>query len=367
MTFGQRLKQLRQKADFTQEQLAEELSVSGQAVSRWENGSAMPDIFLFPILAEIFGVTTDYLLGVDGTKKAEKIKKILNGAAEYAEKGLNSEAAAVIRAGLKEHPRSYELMYWLQHYIFYAHRLYLEGGEGKAEQIAEVISLGEKILSGCTDDTIRYQAIELLCRGYSLSGELTKAEELVNSLPTVYDTRQALSAKIHKGSKQFEMKSIELGMLIQAAIIRLCGLNTRLDDGSWALSPEENEVRYQNALTLIDMLYPDGDLGSCVVNLIHACIELAFIRFNSSRLDEGMEYLGKAVEASIEFTESYDEARIHTSPLMKGFPYGKVHFVNTVNPHSALLDRINDSGHFDSISATEEGKGIIRLLEEHSM
>ena len=65
MSFGKRIKELRQKAGFTQEQLANLLSISSQAVSRWETDAAMPDISLLPALAYTFAVSTDYLLGVD--------------------------------------------------------------------------------------------------------------------------------------------------------------------------------------------------------------------------------------------------------------------------------------------------------------
>ena len=65
MSFGQIIKKLRREADMTQERLAELLSVSAQAVSRWENDSAMPDVSLLAPLANLFHVTTDYLLHDD--------------------------------------------------------------------------------------------------------------------------------------------------------------------------------------------------------------------------------------------------------------------------------------------------------------
>jgi transcriptional regulator with XRE-family HTH domain len=51
MTFGQTIKALRKEANMTQENLAELLSISPQAVSRWETDVAMPDISLLPPLA----------------------------------------------------------------------------------------------------------------------------------------------------------------------------------------------------------------------------------------------------------------------------------------------------------------------------
>jgi len=64
MSFGQTIKSLRKGANMTQEQLADFLSISPQAVSRWETDAAMPDISLLPPLANLFNVTTDRLLGM---------------------------------------------------------------------------------------------------------------------------------------------------------------------------------------------------------------------------------------------------------------------------------------------------------------
>ena len=61
-TIGKRISSLRKAMGMKQEELAERLDVSGQAVSKWENDQTCPDIGLLPRLARVFGVTTDYLL-----------------------------------------------------------------------------------------------------------------------------------------------------------------------------------------------------------------------------------------------------------------------------------------------------------------
>lgn len=66
MTFGERLQGLRQKAGLSQDALAEKLDVSRQAVSRWERDETMPETDKVVILADLFGVTTDYLLRGQG-------------------------------------------------------------------------------------------------------------------------------------------------------------------------------------------------------------------------------------------------------------------------------------------------------------
>ena len=62
MTFGQKLQTLRQRAGMSQDVLAERMGVSRQAVSRWERDETMPDPDKIVVLADLFGVTTDYLL-----------------------------------------------------------------------------------------------------------------------------------------------------------------------------------------------------------------------------------------------------------------------------------------------------------------
>lgn len=62
-TLGKRIAANRKRMKFTQDQLAEQLGVTAQAVSKWENDQSCPDITMLPKLAEIFGISTDELLG----------------------------------------------------------------------------------------------------------------------------------------------------------------------------------------------------------------------------------------------------------------------------------------------------------------
>ena len=64
-TIGRRIAENRKRLGMTQDQLAEKLGVTAQAVSKWENDQSCPDITMLPRLAEIFGISTDALLGRD--------------------------------------------------------------------------------------------------------------------------------------------------------------------------------------------------------------------------------------------------------------------------------------------------------------
>jgi len=61
-TIGKRIAQLRKEKGFTQEELAQQMEVSAQAVSKWENDLTCPDISSLPNLAKLLGVTVDELL-----------------------------------------------------------------------------------------------------------------------------------------------------------------------------------------------------------------------------------------------------------------------------------------------------------------
>ena len=62
-SLGARILALRKAASMTQEQLAERLGVTFQAVSKWENDIACPDVLLLPALADTFGISIDELFG----------------------------------------------------------------------------------------------------------------------------------------------------------------------------------------------------------------------------------------------------------------------------------------------------------------
>ena len=91
--FGARLSALRKRDELTQAALAEKLGVSDRAISKWETAGGYPDITLLPLLADVFGVTVDYLLRGTPVKRHRlcldytntKFKDAVN--TKYLEKG----------------------------------------------------------------------------------------------------------------------------------------------------------------------------------------------------------------------------------------------------------------------------------------
>lgn len=78
-TIGKKLHELRKQSGFTQDYVAEKLGVSAQAVSKWENDIACPDIMTLPNIAELYGISIDELFKNDDIQsnvKYEKTEKV---------------------------------------------------------------------------------------------------------------------------------------------------------------------------------------------------------------------------------------------------------------------------------------------------
>lgn len=80
--FGKRLKNLRENAGFTQEQLGKKLNVVKSNISMYENGTRIPNADILEQLSKIFDVSIDYLLGKTDVKKydnpyEDELEKVL--------------------------------------------------------------------------------------------------------------------------------------------------------------------------------------------------------------------------------------------------------------------------------------------------
>lgn len=78
MNLGNKIKSLRLKAGVTQEMIANELGVSCQSISKWENNVCAPDINMLPQISEYFGVTIDELFDITVDQKLHRIENMLD-------------------------------------------------------------------------------------------------------------------------------------------------------------------------------------------------------------------------------------------------------------------------------------------------
>lgn len=197
------LKKYRSKKGNTQEELAQYLGISTQAVSKWERGEGYPDITLLHKIAFFYTITVDELLGVDEIKKQERINEITD---EYnkiryhepLDKGWHiDEGIELIRNALKEFPHNEFFSQLLASDLWWKGRC-LDDGKDFFEE-ARVLCLD--ILSRSTEQRWRNCANEILFVIYADMGEKEKALEIAYQMPSPRGSMEYALTYLLKGEK----------------------------------------------------------------------------------------------------------------------------------------------------------------------
>ncbi|MBQ4510658.1 MAG: helix-turn-helix transcriptional regulator [Clostridia bacterium] len=82
-SIGKIIRKIRKEKNLTQEELAEQLYVTAQAVSKWENETGLPDITQIVPLCRVLGVSADELFGILGTNADEEVEKFIEESESY--------------------------------------------------------------------------------------------------------------------------------------------------------------------------------------------------------------------------------------------------------------------------------------------
>lgn len=96
MTFGEKLKEARKKSGLSQEQLAQKLCLSRQAVTKWESDRGLPDVINLKALSSLLDVSVDYLLDDGNSEKMNVIKEIIDWSKYPKEKWNNLKEDFVV-------------------------------------------------------------------------------------------------------------------------------------------------------------------------------------------------------------------------------------------------------------------------------
>ena len=126
MEIGKIIRELRAKKQVNQEELAQYLGVSAQAVSKWETMSSLPDITLLPAIAAYFGVTIDELFAIPDESRFEQIENMMMREGRLPQETFQ-QAVAFLNDVLLDDPKSVraytDLAYLYNHRALSDHRL----------------------------------------------------------------------------------------------------------------------------------------------------------------------------------------------------------------------------------------------------
>ncbi len=191
MTIGETIRKMRRARDITQEDLAELLHITPQAVSRWETDATTPDVGSLMGLARIFDCTTDELLGMNAVKKEERVEYYAQIAVKASMHGDEETALGAWRDALAEFPNDYIVMSDLAHYLsFFANR-YIDSDPKKyRSMMKEAQTLYEYIIAHCTDNSTVCGANRSMYYLLGSLGEYEKAKEYLEHLPDIWSSRQ---------------------------------------------------------------------------------------------------------------------------------------------------------------------------------
>ena len=183
INIGNKIRELRKKKGITQEGLASVLSVSPQAISKWESGLTYPDMEMIPVIAGYFEVSLDMLFDYDVREMKAKIQKIIDDAWDCFFDNTQ-KYIEIMKGALREYPGNEELLTSLLDAYEYNLR-----EKGDTSRLDEMIELSQKIITESNDFIRVCNVKDIQAAAYLKKGEYQKAKSVLESLPREYDLR----------------------------------------------------------------------------------------------------------------------------------------------------------------------------------
>ena len=188
---GEKIRALRKRRNISQEVLAQYLGVSFQAVSKWENGAAMPDVAMIPAIASFFDVSTDELFDFNRLDMEKRIYDIVYAAADRRVDEPR-EAERILREGLKKYPGNDILLNNLLYVL------------DAPERRDEMIAICRSLIEATRDDAVKYDACRILAETYAGMGEYELCRQTLELIPEIYFTKLEMQALLLKGEEKFK-------------------------------------------------------------------------------------------------------------------------------------------------------------------
>lgn len=342
---GEKIKELRKRDGRKQEELANALGVTAQAISRWEANGGYPDIQMIPAIANYFHITIDELFGYHN----DRDKKI----AEYRDEAIrliheeesSDKVISLLRSALLEFPAEETLQTVL------ASALYKKGYEEYAKQCEkpegyekmytnepkgkytnsyweEAVSLYEKLSE--TNGNVVVSLISL----YSLMREYEKAENVAKRQQKLSNSRELMLAHIHNPEKEEKNRGIalisllhELRNAVEDAVLRTKELKST-EEGLGILSAMER---------LCNALVPDGDFGIFSGEMCMHKLSCAGICNQMKDYETAAEYWEEAVLYFQRFETTKKARKVPCGPLFQKTETEDIESIPVIIPEREFL------------------------------
>ena len=361
---GAKIKALRKRDDITQEQLAEILGVSNQAISRWESESGYPDIEYIAPIANFFNVTIDYLFDHDTAEKKRKIEAYREQYKKCMQEHpltFIDEQIDLMRHALAEFPAEERLLVLLAQSLVskWESNGYwsLDNGPDVAKHKSfdcweEAMKIMEGLLASSTDDAIRSQCRYTLATIYGAIGEKEKLQAVAEQCGTLYHSKEHILSRALWGEDGIKSKQELLSILPHILQNTLLFLP---DDADTDMQIE----KYDFIIKFWKFVYRDDYGGwNNQLSLLYDCYADVLYK---TKPEEAV----KAFEQSFAHAKIYEKLdresgeKTYASPYVNRIKYSRENFGQRGWVRS-LLETLTK----DKYQAPRENAGFVALVKE---
>ena len=345
LNLGIKIRELRRRDGRTQENIAEALGVTAQAVSRWESGGSYPDMEMIPAIANYFHVSIDELFGYHDERE-EKIKTILENATKILSKqGFTmyqgslsddvEECVNMLRAASEEFPNEPKILMKLAHALHmwgwnkYGAQGHLSDSSGIIEDDTEynsqniywqeAVRVYEKLLKSNPASEDRENAIRQLTPLYCRMGEYEKAKALANDQNSLVICKEVLLPLATVGEEKARYQGeriMELLSNLEYAVFEAVATRPSVS------SSEYGRQILLSVISFYEAVFSDGrcgrwhwDIGHLYLTLIHYEID------NNGNMEKILDYYDKAFERCKQYERIRNEGEYqYSAPLVTALP-----------------------------------------------
>ena len=372
LELGKRIRELRRRDGRTQEDLAEAIGVTSQAVSRWEANGGYPDMEMIPSIANYFGITIDELFGVDMAKNEEEILEIVDKFDNGKYKGSDGSLSFMAEAYHK-YPSDFRIL------VRYMHSLIndnVDAGDYLKNK-KEIFTIYDKIQNYCTNDAIRMYAKNLMIHYFKPlirveNSGVTERDmyDLIEEMPAIPDSKEYLMSymppdidKVEKGCQNlFDKLMYYFNNTIShfSRSYMLTGVEPTKEQIQRAVEALELTVK------IFDLVYTDGNYGVCwrVAIYNYGYLGQCYHRLGNDK--KALENLKKCAELA-KYFDKMPNITERTALLFKGTTVNKQEdiaiFLDTSVCKQMTNRMLNDYPLSDEFKATPEFRKIIGIMK----
>lgn len=330
-TIGQVIRRLRKERNFTQEELAEQLGVTAQAISKWESEIGMPDISQVVPLATVFGVPTDVLFGRYGVNDNEEVERICGEIEEMNNRSFASDEEALAvqlemmeryREALKIYPNNTRLLLDASAQAYLTVQEYFEimDPQTQEELLQESIRCAELVVKYSSSQDEVIFAKRWMMSAYAKMERWKDAFNIADTLPSFLENTRGIrlaELKWESGEKseERELRCENIKELLQTLEHQVIMLgHNYVKDGKY----EDAYRCYSFLRELVSSLYGEEEyVPPFHSSAIFLYIDPAFCLVKLGRYEEAIDLLEQGLTFEENQTKYYNVREKLETPLLR--------------------------------------------------